>query len=402
MVTIEGLVGRPQPPAAAGVGGRAGQPVRLLRAGLDHGARGAAQGQPQAARRRGRRRRQHLPLRDRPAGAQGDPRAARQRRRASGSIAVKQRLIRLGAIFGPVKPVVSRSSVMRSLIFLLLLGGASVPALSQDRDRSGDDAADARRALRARRPAEPGGAGAKPARRAREERSQAQQERREQRDDASRAPVGRAPDGRASSRSRSSRSRPARRRAIPSSGLRRTAASVSGYDIAPRQREVRTIPQHADGRRPPQTGITDPAPRRDRDGRRCERRSSPLGPGQLAQRPPLRLAALARPQPQHRSGSGSTSTRSAGAISRWGIGSRLYPNYYRSSFWINDPWMYRLPQAYRAVPLGALSQRRAAGRHVERRSGRRHLQLLLVELRPPLVEIEGRPGLPGRPAVIGG
>lgn len=32
--------------------------------------------------------------------------------------------------------------------------------------------------------------------------------------------------------------------------------------------------------------------------------------------------------------------------SRFGIGSYLYPNYYRSSFWINDPWQYRLPPAY--------------------------------------------------------
>ncbi|HVF36744.1 MAG TPA: RcnB family protein [Sphingomicrobium sp.] len=28
------------------------------------------------------------------------------------------------------------------------------------------------------------------------------------------------------------------------------------------------------------------------------------------------------------------------------IGYRLWPSYYRSSFWLNDPWMYRLPAAY--------------------------------------------------------
>lgn len=32
--------------------------------------------------------------------------------------------------------------------------------------------------------------------------------------------------------------------------------------------------------------------------------------------------------------------------SRFGIGSYLYPNYYRSSYWISDPWQYRLPPAY--------------------------------------------------------
>jgi Ni/Co efflux regulator RcnB len=31
---------------------------------------------------------------------------------------------------------------------------------------------------------------------------------------------------------------------------------------------------------------------------------------------------------------------------RWSIGSYLYPSYYRSSFWLNDPWQYRLPPAY--------------------------------------------------------
>ena len=31
---------------------------------------------------------------------------------------------------------------------------------------------------------------------------------------------------------------------------------------------------------------------------------------------------------------------------RFGIGSFLYPNYYQSNYWINDPWQYRLPPAY--------------------------------------------------------
>jgi Ni/Co efflux regulator RcnB len=30
---------------------------------------------------------------------------------------------------------------------------------------------------------------------------------------------------------------------------------------------------------------------------------------------------------------------------RYSIGSRLWPNYYQSSFWLNDPWQYRLPYA---------------------------------------------------------
>ena len=31
---------------------------------------------------------------------------------------------------------------------------------------------------------------------------------------------------------------------------------------------------------------------------------------------------------------------------QFGIGSFLYPNYYQSNYWINDPWQYRLPPAY--------------------------------------------------------
>ena len=31
---------------------------------------------------------------------------------------------------------------------------------------------------------------------------------------------------------------------------------------------------------------------------------------------------------------------------RYGIGWRMWPSYYRNSFWLNDPWRYRLPPAY--------------------------------------------------------
>jgi hypothetical protein len=31
---------------------------------------------------------------------------------------------------------------------------------------------------------------------------------------------------------------------------------------------------------------------------------------------------------------------------RWGIGSFLYPSYFGSRYWLNDPWQYRLPPAY--------------------------------------------------------
>ena len=31
---------------------------------------------------------------------------------------------------------------------------------------------------------------------------------------------------------------------------------------------------------------------------------------------------------------------------RWSIGYSLWPSHYSSGFWLNDPWMYRLPPAY--------------------------------------------------------
>ena len=34
------------------------------------------------------------------------------------------------------------------------------------------------------------------------------------------------------------------------------------------------------------------------------------------------------------------------SYNRFNIGSFLYPSYYQSNYWINDPWQYRLPPAY--------------------------------------------------------
>jgi hypothetical protein len=31
---------------------------------------------------------------------------------------------------------------------------------------------------------------------------------------------------------------------------------------------------------------------------------------------------------------------------RWPVGYSLWPNYYGANYWLNDPWMYRLPSAY--------------------------------------------------------
>lgn len=217
---------------------------------------------------------------------------------------------------------------MRSLAFLLLLAGASAPAVSQDRDRSGDERpVRAERSERADRPSR--------AERM-EARSQAREERREQRtmraEQQSVAPQSAAP---------SASGRSFERRADPDGRVRQQQYRRVGGDLAPRQREVRTIPDTT----PVVTrdGIT--TQHRSRDGSRYSSnhrrwdRDSWRGDRRYDWR---------RYRDRNRSifRIGLYIDPFGWGYNRWGIGSRLYPNYYRSSFWINDPWQYRLPQAY--------------------------------------------------------
>ena len=76
ITTIEGLAGeRHAAQGAAGLDRQRRAAMRLLPERDDHGGRRAAQGQPEAERRRYRQRHhQHLPLRHLSAGARGDPR----------------------------------------------------------------------------------------------------------------------------------------------------------------------------------------------------------------------------------------------------------------------------------------------------------------------------------------
>ena len=216
---------------------------------------------------------------------------------------------------------------MRSLIFLLLLAGASAPALSQDRDGDGRPSR-SERSERAERPS-------------RAERMEARSQAREERSQAR---------SQASEERREQRVIQVQRQSVETNA----AAGVSerrpsafgrqrlGVDIAPRTREIRTIPSTTEVRTP-QTGVTQ---HRDRDGRRWgggDRRRWDRDGWRSDRRYDWR-----RWRDRNRSifRLGLYIDPFGYRYNRWGIGSRLYSNYYSSSYWINDPWMYRLPQAY--------------------------------------------------------
>lgn len=211
---------------------------------------------------------------------------------------------------------------MRSLFCLLLLAGVSAPALSQDSDRDGRR----ERSDRSERVDRPSRAERQ------EARSQAREERREQRV----RQIERQPVERQSIESNAGAGTSERR---PSAFGRQRL----GVDIAPRTRDIRTIPNTT-------TVVTPQAEttiqHRDRDGRRWrdgDRRRWDRHSWRGDRRYDWR-----RWRDRNRSifRLGLYIDPFGWGYNRWGIGSRLYPNYYRSSYWINDPWQYRLPHAY--------------------------------------------------------
>ena len=217
---------------------------------------------------------------------------------------------------------------MRSLIFLLLLGGVSAPAWSQDSDNDGRPS----RSERSERAERPSRAERQQARsEASEARSKERQERREQRViQVERQSVD------TDSAAGTSERRPS------AFGRQRL-----GVDIAPRTREIRTIPDTS-----PTPVVTQDSrggttiQHRDRDGRRWsggDRRRWDRDGWRHDRRYDWR-----RWRDRNRSifRLGLYIDPFGWGYNRWGIGSRLYPNYYRSSYWISDPWQYRLPQAY--------------------------------------------------------
>lgn len=222
---------------------------------------------------------------------------------------------------------------MRQFALFLFLAGAAAPALAQDMDRSGDERPTrfdrSERAERAERPSR---------QERMEARSQAREERREHR---SMRVEQRAVQ-------QSSVQAPSAEPAAPSRTMERRPSAFGrqrlGVDIQPRQREVRTVPDVTTPVIAPPGG-TVTTQHRSRDGRRWSgdhRRWDRHGwrgdhrydwrRWRERNRSTFRLGIYIDPF--------------GWGYNRWGIGSRLYPHYYRSSYWISDPWRYRLPEVY--------------------------------------------------------
>jgi hypothetical protein len=233
---------------------------------------------------------------------------------------------------------------MRTLAILLLLAGTATPALAQ-RDDSRNEPRSERteRVERADRPSR--------AERA-ESRSQARESRREQRAqrvESQRAVTAQQTQSVQTKAVETQATEPSRERVRRERVIERGDGEVSGRSaggIAPRQREVRTIPDTS-----PTTvvtrneGGTVTTQHRSRDGRRWSENHRRWDRNDWRHD---RRYDWRRYRSHNRSAFrlGLYIDPFGWGYRRWGIGSYMYPNYYQSSFWINDPWQYRLPPVY--------------------------------------------------------
>ena len=127
--------------------------------------------------------------------------------------------------------------------------------------------------------------------------------------------------------------------------------------------------QMRDSRRGDVADLQERLARRDRDFTRPDRPprvTPPAGARPNVPAPPPPTATQSRPAPQwathwrgdrrydwrdyrHRNRSlfhlGFYFDPFGWNYNRWGIGWRLWPSYYHRSYWLDDPWMYRLPYA---------------------------------------------------------
>ncbi len=238
---------------------------------------------------------------------------------------------------------------MRELSLFLLLASAAVPALAAP----GDDDRDSRRErnskseqteTRSQRSEDRSEtASARSQSESRAERAIERQQSRSERAEHRQLRVQRAE---AVEPMRQDTIAPIRQR--PLEQRRRTASNesdgnVSARDLRPRERQVRTIPdtrpQVAQPSREERRTFADRNRRDYRDGNykrwtngwRHDRRYD-WRDYRNRYRSIFRLSSYYDPFGWN--------------YRRWSVGSYLYPSYYGSSYWLNDPWHYRLPPAY--------------------------------------------------------
>ena len=237
---------------------------------------------------------------------------------------------------------------MRTLAIMLLLAGSAAPALAQRGDHSSEARSEARaeRAQARAERADRAQARAERTERA-ESRSQARESRQEvrtQRAERQQAISSQQSEAEQSQPAESRRETVRRQRVIERGDAEVSDRTVRG--IAPRQREIRTIPDSSPTNVVTRNdGGTVTTQHRSRDGRRWSDndrrwdRNHWRGDRRYDwrryrshNRSLFRLGLYIDPFGWN--------------YRRWGIGSYLYPNYYSSSFWLNDPWQYRLPPVY--------------------------------------------------------
>ena len=229
---------------------------------------------------------------------------------------------------------------MRTLAIMLLLAGTAAPALAQRGDPSSDARSEARaeraqaRAERAERPERP----------SRAERSQSRSEQRMQRVERKQAVPAQQAEVVPSQAAESRRDTVRRQRVIERGDAQVSGRAAGG--IAPRQRDIRTIPDNSPTTVVTRTdGGTVTTQHRSRDGRRWTENHRRWDRNDWRND---RRYDWRRWRNNHRSTFrlGLYIDPFGWNYRRWSIGSYLYPNYYTSSFWLNDPWQYRLPPVY--------------------------------------------------------
>jgi len=234
---------------------------------------------------------------------------------------------------------------MRPLAIILLLAGTAAPALAQRDDPSSEARSEAR-AERAQARSERA-----------ESRSQSRESRSEQRaQQVERQQAASAQQGSNSAQQQQSSdgSRTIQRRAYQgrrervreqqqSEPVEAQVVGGSSESITPRQRRIRTIPETNVVNQQQSGTVT--TQHRSRDGSRYSgnHRRWDRNDWRSDRRYDWR-----RWRSNHRSlfRLGLYNDPFGWGYRRWGIGSYLYPNYYTSSFWLNDPWQYRLPPVY--------------------------------------------------------